>query len=284
MKSTYYESQALPISMEFETYRQGNRGLIPVVPSKTITGPQPLKQIVAFAASDNPATKVSSSNGSQFDFIPTDNFILPVDSAKVVNNGTVSPSMADKIESPIIWKMGKERIYKDELVILDLLANNDWDRPIYYTTPGQTGSVRLDEYLELTGLTYRLVPIKGPRQSSQQGRVNTEVCYDNLMNKFKYTNFGNEDVYFDETCRRMMTNLKNNFNRLAMALIEENQMDKSRAVLSKVEEILPPSTLGYTYLDLGTAEGWYKVGDKEKGKKGLENSFKNIEEQISFRF
>ncbi len=284
MKSTYYESQALPISMEYETYRQGNRGLIPILQKEKITGPQPLKQIVAFAASDNPATIVGSSTGSQFNFIPTDNFILPVDSATVVNNGTVKPELAGQIVSPIIWKMGKEQIYKDELVILDFLAHNNWKRPIYYTTPGQSGSVKLDEYLELTGLTYRLVPIKGPRQTSGQGRVNTEEAYDNLMNKFRYTNFGNKDVYFDETCRRMMTNLKNNFNRVALALAEENQPEKTREVLTKMEEILPVSILGNTYLDLATAEAWYKIGDKEKGKSKLEGSFIYIQDLMDYYF
>jgi len=282
MKSTYYESKALPISMEFETYRQGERGLIPIIPQQSITGPQNLKSIVNFAASDNPSTIVGSSGGSQFNFIPTDHFILPVDSATVVNNGTVSPEMAGQIESPIVWKMGKEQIYKDELVILDLLANNNWERPIYFTTPGQNGSVRLDEYLELTGLTYRLVPIKGERQTSGMGRVNTKVAYDNLMNKFRYTNFGNEDIYFDETCRRMMTNLKNNFNRLAFALIEENQIEKTKEVLTKLEETLPPSILGYTYLDVSSAEAWYRIGEREKGKVGLEASFNHVVEQMEY--
>ena len=284
MKSTYYESLALPISMEFETYRQGKRGLIPILPQKGITGPQPLKKIVEFAASDNPSTIVSSSTGGEFNFIPTDHFLLPVDSATVVNNGTVKPELADQIESPIIWKMGKEQIYKDELVILDLLAHNNWERPIYFTTPGANGSVRLDEYLELTGLTYRLVPIKGPRQSSGQGRVNTDVAYDNLINKFRYTNFGDENVYYDETCRRMMTNLKNNFNRLAYALIEENQIEKAKTVLSKMEEVLPPSVMGYTYLDLSAADAWFKVGEMEKGKTGLENSFNYVVDQMEYFF
>jgi len=207
-----------------------------------------------------------------------------VDSATVVDNGTVKPEMADQIESPIVWKMEKEQIYKDELIILDLLAHNNWERPMYFTTPGQNGSVRLDEYLELTGLTYRLVPIKGERQTSTQGRVNTEVAYENLMNKFRYTNFGDESVYFDETCRRMMTNLKNNFNRLALALIEENQLEKSREVLTKLEEVLPASILGYTYLDLASAEAWYKLGDKEKGKAGLEGSYNNLIDFMDYFF
>jgi hypothetical protein len=281
MKSTYYESQALPISMEFETYRQGQRGLIPIIPNERVKGPQPLKSIIAFAASDNPSTKVPASTGD-FNFIPTDYFSLPVDSATVVNNGTVSPEMAGQIVSPIEWRLNKEQIYKDELVILDILANNNWERPIYYTTPGQTGSVRLDEYLELTGLTYRLVPIKGPRQSSGQGRVNTEVTYDNLMNKFRYTNFGNEDVYYDETCRRMMTNLKNNFNRLALALIDENKNDKAAEVLAKVEEILPPSILEYTYLDLATAEGWYRLGENENAGRLMEGYFNNMVQMMDY--
>ena len=285
MKRTYYESQALPISMEFETYRQGERGLIPIMKDPNVIGPQSLKSIVNFAASDNPVTKIDGGNGNEFNFIPTDHFSLPVDSATVVNNGTVPPELADQIVSPIEWKMGKEQIYKDQLIILDLLANNNWERPIYYTTPSQNGSVALDEYLELTGLTYRLVPIKGERQTSGTGRVNTAETYDNLMNKFQYRNFGNEDVYFDETCRRMMINLKNNFNRLAHALAAEGQMEKAEEVLTKVDEILPPSMLvGFTYIHLVTAEGWYKIGQKDKGKAGLEGAFNSLCQLMDYYF
>ncbi len=280
MKRQYYESEPLPLSLEYEQFRQGKRGYTPIV--ERIEGPTDLKQILDFVKSEDENTTVTSSTGRSFHYIPASQFKLNVDSATVVDNGTVSLENANKIESPIIWSMDATAIYKDQLMILDLLANNDWKRPIYYTTPGQGGSVRLDEYLELNGLTYRLVPIKGERQSSVRGRVNTETCYDNMMNKFRYTNFGDESVYFDETCRRMMTNLKNNFNRLANALIEEGQIEKASTVMQKMEEVVPTKILGYSFLDVASAEVWFKTGNTEKGIESLKIAFDGIKNNMDY--
>ncbi len=281
MKRKYYESEPLPLSMEYEHFRQGKRGYIPIQQNPNF-GAEDLKEIMEFVRSDNPSTLVSSSTGRSFNYIPTTQFKLAVDSATVVTNGTVSKENADKIESPIIWSMGKQAIYKDQLMILDLLAHNNWERPIYYTTPGQGGSVNLDEYLELCGLTYRLVPIKGERQSSVRGRVNTEDMYDNMINKFRYTNFGDESIYFDETCRRMMTNMRNNFNRLAMELLDEGKTEKAVTVLEKMQEVVPTNVIGSSFLDVASAEAWLKAGQTEKGIEALQLAFKGIQNNMEY--
>lgn len=282
MKRKYYESEPLPFSMDYEHFRQGKRGYIPIRQNSVLTEPEDLKRIIEFVRSDNPSTLLTSSTGRTFNHIPSVQFKLAVDSATVVNNGTVSPENADKIESPIIWSMGTQAIYKDQLMILDLLAHNNWERAIYYTTPGQGGSVNLDEYLELSGLTYRLVPIKGERQSSVRGRVNTEVMYDNMINKFRYTNFGDESIYVDETCRRMMTNMRNNFNRLAMALIDEGKTEKAVTILEKMEEVVPTSVIGYSFLDVASAEAWLKAGKTEKGIEALHLAYKGIQDNMDY--
>ncbi len=281
MKRKYYTSDPLPISMEYEQFRQGKRGYIPIV--ERIENPVALKEVIDFVANEDPRTQVSSSTGRSFHFIPTKSFILSVDSATVVNNGTVSVDQADEIVNQITWSMGNQTsIYKDQLMILDMLAHNNWERPIYYTTPGQSGSVSLDEYLELHGLTYRLVPIKGDRQSSVRGRVNALRAYDNLINKFRYTNFGDPDIYYDETCRRMMTNLRNNFNRVAVALVEENEMEKAQTVLSKMEEVLPASILDHAMIDVNSADAWFKAGSPEKGKEMLRVAYNRFVNNMDY--
>ena len=137
---------------------------------------------------------------------------------------------------------------------------------MYYTTPNQSGSVGLDNYLELEGLSYKLTPIRGERQGATRGKVNTAVLYDNLMNKFRYTNFNDPDVYLDETCRRMMQNLKNNFSRLAETLVAEGKLTQAQEVLTKLEEVMPVEVIGYTYIDLKIAEIWFSTGNAAKGR------------------
>jgi hypothetical protein len=280
LKRTYYESKALPLSMTFEQYRQGKRGYIPIL--ERLNQPTDLKQLIEFACNDDPRAMVPSSSGRQFNYIPAANFVLPVDREKVIQNGTVPASRAAEIDTAIVWNMGQQQIYKDELVVLDILAHNNWERPLYYTTPRQTGSVKLDEYLELQGLSYRLIPIKGETQTGLSGMINTEIMYDNVMNKFRYTNLDNPKVYQDETCRRMLQNLKNNFNRLASALISEGKTDKAVQVLEKLEKVMPMKVMGYTSQDIENANLWFRVGNKEKGREVAKFAYANIKENADY--
>jgi hypothetical protein len=280
LKRTYYESKALPISMEFEQYRQGKRGYIPI--DNRIKTPTDLKQLIEFATNDDPRAMLSSTTGRQFNYIPASTFSLPVDKEKVLQSGTVSADRASQIDSAIVWSMGQEQIFKDELVVLDILAHNNWERPMYYTTPRQSGSVKLDNYLELQGLSYRLIPIKGQTQTGLDGMVNTDIMYDNLMNKFRYTNLNNPKVYQDETCRRMVQNMKNNFNRLATALILEGKNDKAAEVLAKLESAMPAKVMGYTAQDIENADLWLRVGNREKGLAVAKFAFESIKDNIDY--
>jgi len=281
MKRKYYESEPLPISMEYEQFRQGKRGYTPIL-DQVNQRPVDLKEIIEFVANEDKRTTQTTSTGRTMHYIPASNFKLAVDSAKVVANGTVAPEEADQIVSEIVWTMGQDAIYKDQLMILDMLAHNEWERPIYYTTPGQGGSVRLDEYLELNGLTYRLVPIKGERQSSVRGRINTATMYDNLMNKYRYTNFGDPGIYLDETCRRMMTNLKNNFNRLATQLIIEDDLEKASEVLTKMNEVVSMEVLGYSFLDITKTDLMFKVGNTEAATESLNEVYEALKDNMNY--
>ncbi len=280
LKRTYYGSKALPISMNFEQYRQGKRGYVPILDKLKV--PTDLKKMMDFVNNDDPRAMVPSSSGRSFNYFPAATFILPVDKNKVIQNGTVSASRAAQIDSAIVWNMGQDAVYKDELVVLDILANNNWERPMYYTTPGQSGSVKLDNYLELQGLSYRLIPIKGIKQNGMQGMVNTDIMYDNVVNKFKYTNLNNPKVYQDETCRRMEQNMKNNFNRLAEALIAEGKPEKAAEVLTKLEKSIPMKVLGYVPQDVETVNLWFEAGNKEKGREVAKFAFENIKNQADF--
>jgi len=280
LKRTYYGSKALPISMNLEQYRQGKRGMIPI--QNTIKTPTDLKKLIDFATSDDPRALIESSTGRKFNYIPSSTFLLAVDKNKVVTNGTVATNRAAQVDSAIVWSMGQDQIYKDELVMLDILAHNDWDRPIYYTTPRQTGSVKLDNYLELQGLSYRLIPIKGELQTGMSGMVNTDIMFDNVVNKFKYTNLNNPKVYQDENCRRMMQNMRSNFNRLATVLIEEGKTDKALQVLNKLESIMPMKVVGFTASDIDNGSLWIRAGNKAKGVEVARYAFNELKSDLDY--
>ena len=157
-----------------------------------------IKNIMQFVESDLIKTKLETHTGERYDYIPTRKFSLPVDSAKVISNGTVSPENADKIVKSINWTISNRYLGKSELLVLDILAKNNWDRPIYYVSTGHEGMLNLENYLQLEGLAYRLVPIKTiPEDRISPGRIDTEILYENLMNRFKWTSIDNTDVYYD---------------------------------------------------------------------------------------
>lgn len=153
--------------------------------------------------------------------------MLPVDKKAVIASGIVKPEDANKIVDTIYWDLNKNYLMKADLMILDMIANNDWKRPIYFAvTVGSENYMNLEPYFQLEGLAYRFVPIKNPRAidpNGQTGRVDNDVMYNNMMNKFLWGNMNKEGVYLDQTNMGMTMNFRNNFARLAESLLESGK-------------------------------------------------------------
>ena len=162
------------------------------------------------------------------------------------------------------------------MMILDLLATNNWERPIYWAiTVGSSKYMNLHNYFQVEGFAYRFVPVKAESspQTLQYGRVATDLMYDNLMNKFEYGNMNDPDVYIDENNARMMTNIRNSFNRLARALVEEGKNDSAIAVIDRSLELIPNGIVQYEYFAMELAETYFAAGAAEKGKEMVETAF-----------
>ena len=147
---------------------------------------------------------------------------------------------------------------------LDMLATNDWERPVYFAiTVGSSAYLQLEEYFRLEGLAYRLVPLRTKNRDGQTGSVDTDIMYNNVMNKFKWGGMKN-GVYMGETNMRMTYNLRNNFARLANALLNEGKMDSAVKVLDKCIEEMPDAEIPYNLFMTPIAEGYYRAGEFDK--------------------
>ena len=179
-----------------------------------------------------------------------------------------------------------ESCFKNSILVYDIIRNNNWERPIYFaSTIGQDAFNGLQDYFQLEGLAYRLVPIKTVSQNPLQvGRVNTEDMYDNVMNKFKWGNMQDTvmDIYLDENNLRMVSNLRMQFANLADALTEEGQKDKAVIVLDKCFEVMPEEVVRYDEQILYLAEEYVEAGEKEKGTALFERYFELIEEKLDY--
>jgi phage shock protein PspC (stress-responsive transcriptional regulator) len=266
MKKKAYESDPMPITMKSDQYRNGTRDVV-FIQERTDQSAT-LKDILEFATSDLPQAKVSSSSGEQFNYIPTRNFVLPVDTALVVKNGTVSVQDRSLIADSIHWRFSRSSMGKSELAVLDILANNNWKRPVYFASIGQEGTLGLEDYMQLEGFAYRLVPIRTPSQGRYEaGRVATEILYENLMNKFKYGNINSPDVYLDDFHVRTTSiiRLRTRFIMLADALISTGDTARAVKVLDRCIELTPDNKIPFDHTIIQIANAYYTCNRFEKG-------------------
>lgn len=283
MSRKAYESDPVPFSLTHDEYRKGTRDFVPIYEDPNLKDKYwNLKDIIDFVASDDPQTKLSTLQGNM-NYFPTRKFKLPVDSAEVIDKGVVSPEDSNKIVDALKWKTSGNNIMKNHLLQLDLISNNDWERPIHFAiTTGTSAYINLEKYFQLEGLTYRLVPIKDKSNDGQTGRVATEVMYDNMINEFEWGNMGKEGVFLDYTNRRMTMNFRNNFGRLAKALLKEGKHKKARNVCDKCLEILPDKKIPYNYFVIPVAEVYMEIGDTTKGAKIFNRIYEIYENDLSY--
>ena len=279
MKRAAYDAAPIPSSLGWDKYKQGTRDYLPIYDRDI--GHVELSDVISFIADDSQNSKIPTSRGKS-DYCPTNKVKLTVDKGKVIALGIVDSSEAYKIVDEVKWKIKGQGFAKNQLMVLDILANFAWERPIYFAiTVGNDNFMGLDDYFQLEGLAYRFVPIKTKSLDGQTGIVATDEMYDNLINKFKWGNMGDPSVYLDETNMRMTMNFRNNFARLADALILEKQFEKAENVLDRCIEVMPNEAIPYNYFNLPIADAYYRINNKEKGNEIImalaENYFDELE-------
>jgi tetratricopeptide (TPR) repeat protein len=158
------------------------------------------------------------------------------------------------------------------MIVLDMLAHNDWNRPIFYAvTVGSDNYVGLEDYFQLEGFGYRIVPIREQSNDGMTGHVDTEKAYHNFMEVYDLDNFKDPRVYLDENHQRMALNIRNNMGRLATALLDEGKTEKALDVLDKALDVLPSDRVPHNYFSIFLAEGYYRADQPEKGDEILES-------------
>ena len=265
MKRAAYDAAPIPSSLTWNKYKQGTRDY--VVINDNNKGYAEVSDVVNFIASDDDRTKGMTRNGQKADYCPTKKLKLTINKADIIRKNIVAPKDTSRIVDEIKWELKGNSINKNELMVLDILANFNWDRPIYFAiTVGNDNFMGLEKYFQLEGLAYRFVPFLSKSSDGQTGEVATDIMYENIMNKFKWGNLGDSTIYLDETNMRMTLNFKNNFSRLADALIANNDFKRAENVMDKCLEIMPNEAIAYSFFNLPIAEGYYKIGKTDKAR------------------
>jgi hypothetical protein len=266
MKYRAYTSDPLPVSLQKELYYDGVNNQVAVF--ERVKGPATAKEVMEFISSGSEVSKLKLY-GEDLWYIPTRTIRIPVDSAKVLANGTVKPEDADKIVPYIDINLKGSWIMKNQLLVLDILAHNDWDRPIYFVTGQTDDALGLEEYFQLEGLAYRLVPIKGVNKSwFEYGSIDTDILYENMMNRFSWLSANDPDVYIDYYHNRTLLVIRARLNhaRLAQALVAEGDTARAVQVIDRCLELFPVSNVDYDYYFGDIISACFASGMKEKAK------------------
>jgi hypothetical protein len=289
MRRKAYDSDPIPLTLKEEQYRQGTRDYVPVYYNPNIikdsTAYVNIKLLMDFVASEEPQAKIQTQGGMELSYLPTDKIKIPVDSATVVNNGTVPKGMESQVLKAMPWKINKQYIMKNDLMIMDIIATNNWKRPIYFAvTVGDDAYMNLEPYFQLEGLAYRLVPMRMQTNDGQTGKANTDIMYNNMMNKFKWGGMSTDGVYMDENNLRMTMNLRNNFARLAEALLAEGKTEQAKKAIALCMKEMPRKNIPYNYFMLPIAEVYYKLGMSNEANQLLKDIANIYEEDLKYYF
>lgn len=286
MKRKAYKSDPMPMQMTHDQYRSGTREYIPIVEEfDTFTN---IKKVVNEFLDDS--KRMPFNNGKMMNYVCARKFYLDVDTALVVQNGTVAPEDANKIVKRIEWQVSDNVIQKNMLGMMDVLANFNWKRPIYFaTTTGSDAYFGLEEYFQLEGLAYHLVPLRTPRteENPSATRVNTRILYNNVMNKFTWGNINNPSVYLSEDNTRLAMSFRNTFSKLAHALIDEGKNDMALKVLNKEVELFPNNLIPDNYYSINLAQAYYRINTPDATAKGdvlVNNVLKNSDDELRYCF
>jgi hypothetical protein len=265
MKCRTYGSAPLPVTLPVKKYYDGVNNQVFII-EKT-KDPVDISTIIDFVNSDNKATKVQVSANEILDIIPSRTIRIPVDKAKVLASGTVKPQDADKIVPYIDIKLKGNSILKSQLIVLDMLAHFNWERPVYFVTGYHNDALGLEEYFQLEGLVFRLVPIKSQNKSwLDYGRIDTDILYQNMVKKFFWRGANNKSVDIDYNHKRTIVVIKArlNYARLAKALSAEGKNEKAIETLDFCMNALPVEKVSYDPYMPDIIEAYFAAGASEK--------------------
>ncbi len=267
MKRPSYKSAPLPISLAQEQYQFSTNSYLPYVAQRQVATGMDVTQFISLVKQNHPALQVQAQDGRMFLSFPTKKFFLPVNKAAVLQSGIVPADRREQVVDQIDWEIPQKGMEKKQLIIFDILATNNWQRPIYFaSTLNQDDFMYFKPYLQNEGLAYRLLPAKSPNLNPDP-YVAKEIMYQNLMQKFQWLNLQDPKIYYDETYQSILVpNYRQQFYALADAFYQAGEADKARTIINRCLTILPDQSLPYDYQTVPLAELLAKTGDVVKSE------------------
>lgn len=298
MKRKAYESDPIPSQLNHINYRHGTNDYIRIAPitKDTIY----VKEALDFITSDNPKTRFKyylqqdpdidvnryPSQELNARYLPTSHLRIPVNKENTLKHNIVKPKDANKIVPHIDITISSGALMKNRLLMLDIVANNDWKRPIYFTGGAfaEDDYIWMKDYLQLDGMCYKLVPIKTPVDQANpfdMGRVDSDLMFEKVK-KWDWGNSGSPDIYHDVETRKNSITYRGNLARLIEQLINEDKLDKAEDIADIAMENMPVDYFGYYTLLEPYISAYYEVDNQEKARQLFKDVTVKYQESLTY--
>ena len=297
MKRKAYDSDPIPSSLTHDQYKWGTRDYVikEVITQDTLD----LDQFLGFITNDDPRTKYKhileqqgyDTSGQRrqdlnANYLPTEHVRIPVDKESVLRNGIVKAKDSASIVPYIDLRIKGSAIYKNRLLMLDIIANNNWERPIYFSGGafGDDDYIWMKDYLQLDGLVYKLVPIKTAVSKDNpfdMGRIDADKMYDMVMN-WEWGNSGDPSMYHDIETRKNSLTYRGNLARLIEVLIQEGDFEKAEEIADLAMAKMPVNLFGFYTMLEPYIGAYYELEATEKARKLYSEVSKKYQENLTY--
>ena len=287
MQGKMNQSEPLPITMPYDKYKEGVRDAVQFF-DKKIPGYTDVREVFDFITADDTLAKVQLQDGSYINYLPTKNLKLPINADDVIKYGVIKPEQKNLLADTMKWKYQSNFVTKDNLALLDIMAHNNWKRPICFTiTVGQDNMLGMQQYLYKEGFAYRLIPFKVDTGNKDQlGKTNSLIMYDNVMNKFKWGNFKTAKYLDPESTTMFYPVILATTIDLTQNLIREGRKDMARNILHKYDDkmpdIYPSIDIARNKLFLVTSA--YTLGDMAYANRYAKSIDNYVTDQLDYNY
>lgn len=285
------DSPAIKMTVPAEGYRGNKRNQVFYYNPSGQDQPTSAQALMKFIGEYHP---LRTSSGREIEsHIPSKDIFIPVDSATVVDNGIVNPADDVQLASRIPLSLplrGREPQYiiKDELAVLDIIASNLWERPIYFAVTVRPDKLLgLNNYLQLEGLALRITPFRAEGEANQygvvgNGSVNTDAIYTNVMEKFRWGNFDNYDLYVNDSYAPSVQSHQLMMRRAALSMLDEGKQEQALEMIDKYFESFPHMNFPYDYRAYTMIQVYLEAGAFDRARPHLEILAEETSDQLAF--
>ncbi len=264
MLRPYYESDAFPLDWDETMYKNGKRDVARLIPRRQDS--ISIDQAMMWLESNDSRYKKVPGYTEDIDYIPAKKLYMHIDKDKVLASNYVEEKYANRIVSDMQFNFGgKTYIGKHEIMLLKLIQEGEWKRPLYFAVTVDPALMNTyQNYFTHEGLVYKIAPVKR--------NIDTEKMFDNMVNKFRWGNIQDPNVYLDENNLRMCRTQRQMFGTLIKALTNEGKYDMAQQAIDRCFEVFPKELFPVDFMDGGLAgtaeiiESYFKMNKKEEAE------------------